>query len=466
TYRQLDTRANQLAWRLRSLGVGPEVKVALCLERSVEALVALLAVLKAGGAFVPMDPGAPPARRDFVLKDSGAAVLVTTEAACGDWSPYGVHEVWLDVEQTGLGALSHEPLPAVTGPEHLAYVLYTSGSTGKPKGVMVQHRTILNMHRAFIRAFYAGQPRGQRVSVNAPLYFDAVMDRVVQLIDGHCLHIVPDALRVEPEAMLAWLEQHRIDSFDCTPAQLKPLLAAGMLERDWVPPLVMMGGDALDAESWRKLAATDRTRVFNGYGPTECTVCTAGVTIQGSLRAEPFIGRPVANLNAYVLDARQRLVPFGTPGELCFSGESVTRGYLGRPDLTAERFVPDPFSAEPGARLYRTGDKGRWRPDGTLEFMGRLDFQVKLRGYRIELGEVEATLRTHAGVSDALALVREDVPGDARLVAYVVTDGDTEGLREHLRRHLPEYMVPSAFVTLPALPLTPNGKVDRKALPS
>ncbi|NNB89170.1 non-ribosomal peptide synthase/polyketide synthase, partial [Corallococcus exiguus] len=466
TYRQLDTRANQLAWRLRSLGVGPEVKVALCLERSVEAIVALLAVLKAGGAFVPLDPSAPAARRDFVLKDSGAAALVTTEAACGDWSPDGVHEVWLDVEQTGLGALSHEPPPALTGPEHLAYVLYTSGSTGTPKGVMVQHRTILNMHRAFIRAFYAGQPKGQRVTVNAPLYFDAVMDRVVQLIDGHCLHIVPDALRVDPEAMLAWLDQHRIDSFDCTPAQLKPLLAAGMLERAWVPPLVMMGGDALDAEAWRKLAATDRTRVFNGYGPTECTVCTAGVVIQGSLRTEPFIGRPVANLNAYVLDARQRLVPFGTPGELCFSGESVTRGYLGRPDLTAERFVPDPFSAEPGARIYRTGDKGRWRPDGTLEFMGRLDFQVKLRGYRIELGEIEATLRTHSGVRDAVALVREDVPGDARLVAYVVAEGDTEGLREHLRRHLPEYMVPSAFVALPALPLTPNGKVDRKALPS
>ncbi|RKI73405.1 amino acid adenylation domain-containing protein, partial [Corallococcus sp. AB049A] len=466
TYRQLDTRANQLAWRLRSMGVGPEVRVALCIERSVEAIVALLAVLKAGGAFVPLDPGAPPARRDFMLKDSGAAVLVTTEAACGDWSPYGVQELWLDVEQAGLGALSHEPLPSLTGPEHLAYVLYTSGSTGTPKGVMVQHRSVLNLHRAMGRALYAGQPRGQRVTVNAPLYFDAVMERVVQLIDGHCLHVVPDALRLEPEAMLAWLEEHRIDSLDCTPAQLKPLLAAGLLERSWVPPLIVLGGDALDAGSWRKLAATDRTRAFNAYGPTECTVGTTAAPMQGRARTEPVIGRPLANLNAYVLDARQRLVPFGTPGELCFSGEGVTRGYLNRPDLTAERFLPDPFSAEPGARLYRTGDKARWKQDGTLEFMGRLDFQVKLRGYRIEPGEVEATLRTHAGVRDAVALVREDVPGDARLVAYVVTDGDTEVLREHVRRHLPEYMVPSAFVILPVLPLTPNGKLDRKALPS
>ncbi|RKG75011.1 non-ribosomal peptide synthetase, partial [Corallococcus exercitus] len=466
TYRQLDTRANQLAWRLRSMGVGPEVRVALCLERSVEALIALLAVLKAGGAFVPLDPGAPSARKDFVLRDSGAAVLITTEAACGDWSPYGAQELWLDVEQAGLGALSHEPLPKLTGPEHLAYVLYTSGSTGTPKGVMAQHRSVLNLHRAMGRALYAGQPRGQRVTVNAPLYFDAVMERVVQLIDGHCLHIVPDALRLEPEAMLAWLEEQRIDSLDCTPAQLKPLLAAGLLERAWVPPLIVLGGDALDSESWRKLAATDRTRAFNAYGPTECTVGTTAAPIQGSPKMEPVIGRPLANLNAYVLDARQRLVPFGTPGELCFSGEGITRGYLGRPDLTAERFLPDPFSAEPGARLYRTGDKARWRPDGTLEFMGRLDFQVKLRGYRIELGEIEATLRTHAAVHDAVALVREDVPGDARLVGYVVTDADTESLREHLRRHLPEYMVPSALVTLPALPLTPNGKVDRKALPS
>ncbi|MFB1482715.1 non-ribosomal peptide synthase/polyketide synthase [Corallococcus sp. RDP092CA] len=466
TYRQLDTRANQLAWRLRSMGVGPEVRVALCLERSVEAIVALLAVLKAGGAFVPLDPGAPAARRDFVLRDCGAAVLVTTEAACGDWNPYGAQEVWLDVEQPGLAALSHDPLPALAGPEHLAYVIYTSGSTGAPKGVMVHHRAILNMHRAFLRVFYAGQPAGQRVTVNAPLYFDAVMERVVQLIDGHCLYVVPDALRTEPEAMLTWLEQHRIDSLDCTPAQLKPLLAAGMLERAWVPPLVITGGDALDAESWRKLAATDRTRAFNGYGPTECTVGTTGVALQGTLRTEPFIGRPVANLTAYVLDARQRPVPIGMPGELCFAGESVTRGYLGRPDLTAERFMPDPFSAEPGARLYRTGDKGRWRPDGTLEFMGRLDFQVKLRGYRIELGEIEATLRAHPAVRDAVALVREDAPGNARLVAYVVADGDTDVLREHLRRHLPEYMVPAAYVTLPALPLTPNGKLDRKALPS
>ncbi|MFP2902683.1 non-ribosomal peptide synthetase, partial [Corallococcus sp. 4LFB] len=351
TYRQLDTRANQLAWRLRSMGVGPEVRVALCLERSVEAIIALLAVLKAGGAFVPLDPGAPSARKDFVLRDSGAAVLVTTEAACGDWSPYGAQELWLDVEQAGLGALSHEPLPALTGPEHLAYVLYTSGSTGTPKGVMVQHRSVLNLHRAMGRALYAGQPRGQRVTVNAPLYFDAVMERVVQLIDGHCLYVVPDALRLEPEAMLAWLEQHRIDSLDCTPAQLKPLLAAGLLERAWVPPLIVLGGDALDSESWRKLAATDRTRAFNAYGPTECTVGTTAAPIQGSPRTEPVIGRPLANLNAYVLDARQRLVPFGTPGELCFSGEGLTRGYLGRPDLTAERFLPDPFSAEPGARL-------------------------------------------------------------------------------------------------------------------
>ncbi|RKG75337.1 non-ribosomal peptide synthetase, partial [Corallococcus terminator] len=468
SFRQLDARANQLARHLRSLGVGPEVTVGLCLERSAEAIVALLAVLKAGGAFVPLDPTAPAARKSFLLKDCGASVLLTSRALADAWKPDVAHVVRLDSkqEQAHLSSLTGEALPPSARPEGLAYVIYTSGSTGTPKGVMVQHRSVLNLHRSLTRTIYAGLPRGQRITVNAPLYFDASIEQVIQLLDGHCLVVVPEDVRLDPERMLPWLEQRRIDALDCTPSQLKLLLAAGLLERAHVPALLSVGGEALDEVMWRQLAATTRTRVFNGYGPTECTVNATTFPLQDAPQTVPVIGRPVHNLRAYVLDTQQRLVAFGLPGELCFSGEGVARGYLGRPELTAERFLPDPFSPEPGARLYRTGDKARWRKDGTLEFMGRLDFQVKVRGFRIELGEIEATLRSHPGIRDAVALVREDVPGDARLVAWVAPEVDTSPLREHLRKHLPEYMVPSAFVALPVLPLTPNGKVDRKALPA
>ncbi|RKI64410.1 amino acid adenylation domain-containing protein [Corallococcus sp. AB049A] len=584
SFRQLNARANQLAWHLRSLGVGPEVTVALCLERSAEAIIALLAVNKAGGAFVPLDPSAPAARRSFVLKDCGATVLVTTRALQEAWRPEVAHLVRLDekpvrqsdrFEETGSAAgalepvghsdrliegppaaprnrepvgqsdrlsqsppaapVNHEPvghsdrfsegapvatgnrepvgqsdrfgeagstagavepvgqpdrfvetgaaapknrepvrqsdrfsdnLPPAAGSGNLAYVIYTSGSTGTPKGVMVRHRSLLHLRHALLRTAYADQPSGLRVSVNAPLFFDASIEQVLQLLGGHCLCPVPEDLRLEPERMLTWLEEKRVDALDCTPAQLRLLLDAGMLERSRVPSLILVGGEALDEVMWQRLATTRRTRAFNAYGPTECTVDATVWDIPATSHALPVIGRPLDNLRAYVLDERQELVPFGLPGELCFAGEGVARGYLGRPHLTAERFMPDPFSTEPGARLYRTGDKARWREDGTLEFMGRLDFQVKLRGHRIEPGEIETLLRAQPGVRDAVALVREDVPGDARLVAYVTPEVDTAPLHEHLRGHLPDYMVPAAVLALPVLPLTPNGKVDRKALPA
>ncbi|RYZ36054.1 MAG: amino acid adenylation domain-containing protein, partial [Myxococcaceae bacterium] len=464
SFRQFDARANQLARHLRSLGVGPEVTVALSLERSADALIAFLAVLKAGGAFVPLDPAAPVARKDFLLRDCGASVLLTTRALAETWQPDVDHVVKLDVEQTWLAALSDEPLPPSAGPDNLAYVIYTSGSTGMPKGVMVQHRTVVHLHHTLTRNVYT-QQRPLRVSLNSALYFDAVIEAFIKLLAGHCLCIIPEDTRRDPERMLSWIEQQRIDLQTSTPSQLKLLLDAGMLERAWVPSQFLVGGEAMDESLWRLFAGTTRTRAINGYGPTEATVCVTTYDVQGTSLARPVIGRPLDNLRAYVLDEHQHLVPFGLPGELCFSGAGITRGYLGRPDLTAERFVPDPFGAEPGARLYRTGDKARWREDGTLDFMGRLDFQVKLRGYRIELGEIEATLRSHPGIRDAVAVVREDMPGDARLVAYVVPEVDTATLRDHLREYLPEYMVPAAVMALPALPLTPNGKVDRKALP-
>ncbi|RYZ45483.1 MAG: amino acid adenylation domain-containing protein, partial [Myxococcaceae bacterium] len=400
SFRQLDTRANQLARHLRSLGVGPEVTVGLCLERSAESIVALLAVLKAGGAFVPLDPSAPAARRSFILGDSRASVLLTTRALAEAWTPEVGTLVCLDAEQQPWAELSPEALASEAGPENLAYVLYTSGSTGMPKGVAVQHRSVLHLHQALSRDVYVQPQRGLRVSVNAPLFFDGSIKQVIQLLHGYCLCIVPGEVRKDPEAMLAWLEAQRIDALDCTPSLLKLLLNAGLLERQHVPALLLIGGEALDEVTWRRLATTKRTRAFNVYGPTETTVNATAWAIQDASQVLPVIGRPLDNVRAYILDEQQRLVPFGMQGELCLAGEGVARGYLGRPDLTAERFVPHPFSTEPGARLYRTGDKARWREDGTLEFMGRLDFQVKLRGYRIELGEIEATLRSHPGIRD------------------------------------------------------------------
>ncbi|NOK20265.1 non-ribosomal peptide synthase/polyketide synthase, partial [Corallococcus carmarthensis] len=461
SFRQLNTRANQLAWHLRSLGVGPEVTVALCLERSAETVVTLLAVLKAGGAYVPLDPAAPSARKAFVLEDCGASVLVTTRALLEAWRPDVPHLVQLDAEPVGQPDRFAEDPPPSAGAGNLAYVIYTSGSTGTPKGVMVRHRSLAHLRRAMHEACFTEASPGMRVALNAPYSFDVSVGQLVLMLEGHCLCVVPEDVRQDPEVMLAWLARQRVDVLDCTPSQFKLLLEAGFLEQAHVPAHVLLAGEAVDEVTWRTLAATRRTQAFNLYGPTEVTVYATWERISGTAHATPVIGRPLANLNTYVLDAHQRLAPLGTPGELCLSGEGVTRGYLGRPDLTAERFVPDPFSTEPGARLYRTGDRARWREDGTLEYLGRLDFQVKLRGYRIELGEIEAALRTHPDLRDAVVLMRED-----RLIAWVAPQVDTAPLRQHLRRTLLEYMVPAAFVALDALPQTPNGKVDRNALPA
>ncbi|MCP3138032.1 non-ribosomal peptide synthase/polyketide synthase [Pyxidicoccus xibeiensis] len=468
SFAQLNAQANRLAHRLRGLGVGPDVPVALCFERSVDMVVALLGVMKAGGAYVPLDPAWPTQRLDFTLQDCAAPVLVTQQRRVGTWTvPEGTHVLCLDSAEALPASLpSHSPVPAASA-HNLAYVIYTSGSTGTPKGVMVRHRSVLNLRHALARTVYAGQPPGLRVSVNAPLAFDASVKQLVQLLDGHCLCIVPEAARQDPDAMREWLKQERVDVLDCTPSLLRLLVDAGLLRDAPVPKLLVPGGEALDASLWKQLAAAPRTHTFNVYGPTECTVDSTAFAVKRETR--PTIGGPLANVRTYVLDAHLRPVPVGVPGELFISGAGLARGYLRRPALTAERFLPDPYSPVPGARMYRTGDKVRWLGDGTLEYLGRTDFQVKLRGYRIELGEIEAALSQHPAVRQALVLVREDVPGNPRLVAYFAHHGaapDTAALRAALKQRLPEYMVPGAFIALDAFPLTPNGKVDRGALPT
>ncbi|MFP2934037.1 non-ribosomal peptide synthetase, partial [Pyxidicoccus sp. 3LG] len=371
SFRELDARANQLAFRLRTLGVGPEVRVGLCLERSPEAIVAVLAVIKAGGAFVPIDPAAPAQRKSFFLQDSGAPVLLTVQHLAAAWKPEVRHVLCLDTEAARISTLPAGNLPASAGPESLAYVIYTSGSTGTPKGVMVCHRSVLNLHQALRQSVYAGLPAGSRVSLNAPLYFDASIQQLVQLLDGHCLCIVPEEARKDPRVLTRWVAQSRVDALDGTPSLLKLLVEAGLLEGESAPRLLVPGGEAIDEALWQQLATAPRTRAFNVYGPTECTVDATSMGVVPGTR--PTIGRPLANAQAYVLDEHLVLVPTGVPGELYLAGEGVARGYLGRPALTAERFVPNPFSTAPGTRMYRTGDKARWRQDGTLEYLGRLD---------------------------------------------------------------------------------------------
>ncbi|RKH74771.1 non-ribosomal peptide synthase/polyketide synthase [Corallococcus aberystwythensis] len=468
TFRELDARANQLAHRLVTLGVGPDVRVVLCVERSVEALVGIIGTLKAGGAYVPIDPSYPREWIAHVLQDTGAPVVLTQQRLRDSLPPHTAHAVCLDSDVADLARESREAPATGVSPEHLAYVIYTSGSTGRPKGVMIQHRSVLNLRLALASTVHAGARTAERVSVNAPLSFDASVKQLIQVLDGHTLCIVPDEARADVGELLKRIARDSLDVLDCSPAHLRLLVEEGLLTRESVPRRVLVGGEAVDPATWSQLAANARLRVFNVYGPTECTVDATACAFDAS--PTPTLGRPLPNVRVYVLDGTLHPVPVGVSGELFIGGEGVARGYLGRPALTAERFIPDAFSGNPGARLYRTGDVARWRADGTLDYVGRADFQVKVRGFRIELGEIEATLLQHPRVHEAVVLAREDAPGDRRLVAYVTaTEGhllEADTLKAHLKQHLPEYMVPAAFVLLDALPLNTNGKLDRKALPA
>ncbi|HEX5706557.1 MAG TPA: FkbM family methyltransferase, partial [Pyrinomonadaceae bacterium] len=303
-----------------------------------------------------------------------------------------------------------------------AYVIYTSGSTGKPKGVMVRQRSVVNLAGALQRAVYARHATPLRVGMNAPLAFDASVKQWVQLVSGHTLVAVPEEVRASGDELLAFAAAARLDALDCTPSQLKLMLGSASWQRPGhLPSLVLVGGEALDRETWAALGAERRVAFYNVYGPTECTVDATAARVDEAGEA-PTIGRPLANMGLYLLDKQLRPVPVGVAGEIHVAGEGLARGYLGRPDLTAERFIPDPFGREPGARLYRTGDSARFLADGQVEFLGRIDHQVKVRGFRIELGEIEASLVKHRAVREAVVAVREDVPGDARIVAYVVPE--------------------------------------------
>ncbi|RKH77400.1 amino acid adenylation domain-containing protein, partial [Corallococcus sp. AB045] len=460
TYAKLDARANQLAHALRRRGVGPEVRVALSVERSLDIVIGLLGILKAGGAWVPVDPLLPRERLAFMLEDSAAQVLVTQQPLV-DRFPEALHAraLCLDTER---GALSAEPTDApVTGvtPANMAYLLYTSGSTGTPKGTAVEHRSVANLVTHEAVAYGIGP--GSRVLQFASLSFDLSVEEIfTTLCNGATLVLAPLEKLMPGAPLPVLLREQELSVVSLTPAALAATPSEGLPK----VRTVISGGEALPADVVARWAPG--RRLLNTYGPTEAAViATFGeVVADGSV---PSIGKPLANVRVYVLDAHGQPVPVGVRGELHIGGIGVARGYAGRPGLTAERFVPDAFSGEEGARLYRTGDVVRWRTDGQLDFVGRIDAQVKVRGFRIELGEVENALRAAPAVKDAVVLAREESPGDKRLVAYVVGEAlDITALRAHLKQHLPEYMVPAAFVSMETLPLTSNGKVDRKALPA
>ncbi|HEX6290703.1 MAG TPA: amino acid adenylation domain-containing protein, partial [Herpetosiphonaceae bacterium] len=478
TYAELNTRANQLAHYLQSVGIGVGTPVGICLERSLTFVVGVLAILKAGGAYVPLDPSYPAERLQFMLEDTAMPVLITAshlaENLRQDDAPLDVRVICLDTEAADVAAHpTSDPVSAVTA-EHLAYLIYTSGSTGQPKGIGVPHRAIT---RLACNTNYVQFTADDRIGMISNVSFDAAtMELWGSLLNGGRMVGVPREVLLSPQAFADHIREYRIDTMFLTSALFNQMAReipdAFATMRD-----LLVGGEALDPRSIATvLAAGPPRRLLNGYGPTESTTFAAWYEItEVPLGATSIpIGYPLANTQLYVLDSQGQPVPVGVPGELHIGGDGLAHGYLNQPVLTAEKFVPDPFSGAVGGRLYRTGDVVRYRADGAIEFIGRRDQQVKLRGFRIELGEIEAVLSQHPAVSQVAVLAREDLLSaggqpQKYLAAYVVPRRDepisTSDLRQFLQGKLPEYMVPSAFVLLDAFPLTPNGKLDRRALP-
>ncbi|MBZ5525497.1 MAG: amino acid adenylation domain-containing protein, partial [Acidobacteriia bacterium] len=495
SYQELCRRSSDLALHLQSLGVKPDSIVGLCLERSLDMVVGLLGILQAGGAYMPLDPEYPDERLAYMLQDTEAGIVLTQEklynklkgfipattqliAIDGQWQEISHHVATLEAKKVQL-------LQQVK-PHHLAYVISTSGSTGRAKGVMIEHRHVMSYVTAIQNKLQI--PEGSSFALVST--FAADLGNTVlfpSLLGGGTLHVLSADAVTDADCFAAYCRKNRIDCMKITPSHLHALIAE-RVEPCLVPAhTLIFGGEVLSREVVDLVRRLNPgCRIFNHYGPTECSVgvLSGEVTTDAQLSRHAIpLGSPLNGTRIYVLDRERQLVPTGIVGEVYIGGGQVGRGYLSRPDLTADRFIPDPFNPDAGARMYKTGDLARWLEDGNIQFLGRIDTQVKVRGYRIELGEIEACLREHVLVRQAVVAVREDAPGEKQLVAYVVPasaerqDGSAEGktrdgsdltatLRAHLAACLPQYMVPAAFVKLDVLPLTPNGKLDRKRLPS
>lgn len=466
TYGELNRRANQLAHTLQRLGIGPNRLVAVCLERSPELVVALLGVLKAGGAYVPLDPAYPPERLAFMLNDAQAPVLITRQRLTSRFAPQQSRLLCLDTDAALIaGQPVTNPVSSSTASD-LAYVIYTSGSTGQPKGVQIVQSGLLNLVCWHQRAFDV-TAADRATQIASPAFDAAGWELWPYLSSGASVYLPDEETRATPALLRDWLVEQQI-----TMTFLPTPLAESVMALEWPPAaalrFLLTGADMLHHYPSPRLPFA----LINNYGPTEATVvATSGqVFPQEHPDGPPAIGRPIDHTQVYILDERLQPVPDGQAGELYIGGAGLARGYLNQPELTSERFIPHPFSQEPGARLYKTGDIVRALPDGQLAFIGRSDYQIKIRGYRIEPNEVIAALKEYPAVEASAVMAREDAPDDKRLVAYVVpapeSDISLSALQEHLRARLPDYMMPTTFVQLGALPLTPNGKVNQAALPA
>jgi len=478
TYGELNRRANQLARYLQKLGVGPETLVGISVERSLEMAVGLLGILKAGGAYLPLDPDYPQERLAFMLEDAQVSVLLTQARLVADLPISNLQVVRLDTDWASIAQELDGKLESGVTPDDLAYVIYTSGSTGKPKGVMAPHRAVVNHNVTVADRFGLGAR--DRVLQFATINFDAAVEEIFPTWWRGGTVVLRSGVLAGGEELERLVEEEGLTVLDLPTAYWHEWVSSLATRGTQLPAsvrLVIVGGDKASAERygrWREIVE-DGVTWLNTYGPTEATIIATSYEAEGEIEGEVPIGQPIANVRLYVLDRHLQPVPVGVPGELCIGGVAVARGYLNRPELTAERFIPDPFAPLPGggtggdgARLYKTGDLVRYRADGNIEFLGRVDHQVKVRGFRVELGEIEVALSQHPAVGEAVVLARED--GNKRLVGYVVPEGEQSpgvtALRGFLRGRLPEYMIPSAFVVLESLPLTPSGKVDRRALPA
>ena len=473
TYGELNRRANHLAHYLGGLGVGPDVKVGICVERSLEMVVGVLGILKAGGAYVPLDPDYPEERLSFMLEDTSAPVLLTQERLLASLPGLAARVVCLDRDWPEIKRESADDVNTAVAPANLAYVIYTSGSTGRPKGVMMTQRSLVNL--LWWQRHNGSTFGAARTLQFASLSFDVSFQEMFSTwFAGGTLILVPEQVRRDPESLVRFITDQGIERLYLPFVALQQLAEAASHGRELPHTLreVITAGEQLQitaqiASLFRQLKDC---RLENQYGPSESHVVTALRLNESTAEwvSLPPIGRPVANTAIYILDEDLKPVPIGASGELYIGGDGIARGYLNRPELSSEKFIPDPYSQVAGARLYRTGDRARYIADGNIEFLGRMDHQVKVRGYRIELGEVETVLTEHPSVAESVVVVREDESGDKRLVAYLIAveaeEVSTSELRGYLKERLPEYMVPSAYVVLEALPLTPSGKVDRRAL--